>query len=80
MDPGAGVHLASLDQGDDTVEFGIGPSLSFWNGLLNVGYGYNLSQSQDREYFFVGLNLLHLLDVARGTASTPSWEREIDYR
>jgi hypothetical protein len=80
LNPGAGVHLASLDQGDDTVEFGIGASLSFWNGLLNAGYGYNLSQPEDREYFFVGLNLLHLLDVARGTASTPSWERGIDYR
>ncbi|MHC4299171.1 MAG: hypothetical protein ACYS7Y_18005, partial [Planctomycetota bacterium] len=80
LDPAAGVHLASLNQGDDTVEFGIGPSLSFWNGLLNAGYGYNLSLPEDREYFFVGLNLLHLLDVARGTASTPSWQREIDYK
>jgi hypothetical protein len=80
LNPGAGVHLASLDQGDDTVEFGVGANLSFWNGLLNLGYGFNLSQPEDREYFFVGLNLLHLLDVARGTASTPSWERGIDFR
>lgn len=79
LNPGAGIHLASLDQGDDTVEFGIGVNLSFWNGLLNTGYGYNLSLPENREYFFVGLNLLHLLDVARGTASTPSWERGIDF-
>lgn len=78
LDPGGGVHLASLDQGDDTVEFGVGVNLSLWNGLLNTGYGYNLSLPEDRDYFFVGLNLLHLLDVARGTASTPSWERRID--
>lgn len=80
LSPGAGVHLASLNQGDDTVEFGIGANLTFWGGLMHVGYGFNLSQPDDREYYFVGINLFHLLDAARGAVSSPGWEREIDVR
>ncbi len=65
LSPGAGVHVASLDQGDDTIEFGLGANVTLWNGLLNAGYGFNLSQQDDREYYFVGLNLLYLLDIGR---------------
>jgi len=80
LNPGAGVHLASLDQGDDTAEFGIGPGFTFWNGLMHAGFGWNLSQPEDREYFFLGVNLFHLLDVARPTAGGATWQAEIDTR
>jgi hypothetical protein len=80
LNPGAGIHLASLDQGDDTAEFGIGPGFTFWNGLMHAGFGWNLSQPDDREYFFVGVNLFHLLDVARGATGEATWQREIDTR
>jgi hypothetical protein len=62
------------------VEFGLGPSVTFWQGLMHAGFGWNLSQSENREYFFVGLNLFHLLDVARGTLGGAAWERGIDTR
>jgi hypothetical protein len=36
LNPGAGVHLASLDQGDDTVEFGIGVRRINYVGLSDL--------------------------------------------
>jgi hypothetical protein len=63
--PGFGVHLANLDQGNDSVEFGAGPIVSLWDGLLTGGYGYNFSDNPEHQYVFVGINLLNLLDQGK---------------
>jgi hypothetical protein len=62
LSPGAGVHLASLDHGPDTVEFGIGVNVALWDGLISVGYGRNLSIDVDPEYRFIGINLFDVLN------------------
>lgn len=67
IDPGVGLHLANLDQGTDSVEIGIGINISFWEGLLSGGYGHNLGT--DRQYIFIGLNLLNVLNQARDSFS-----------
>jgi hypothetical protein len=59
--PGIGVHAASLDQDDDSVEFGLGVSLTVFDGLLTGGVGYNLNREEDRGYFLVGTSLFKLL-------------------
>jgi hypothetical protein len=61
LDPAVGLHLASLDQTSDNIEFGLGAQLTFWQGLVTGGYGYNLSRSTKGSYAFVGLNLYDLL-------------------
>jgi hypothetical protein len=63
--PGAGIHLASLDQGPDSFEVGAGGEISFWDGLLTGGFGYNFSKTDDPKYFFVGVNLLNALSKAK---------------
>ncbi len=61
LHPGVGMHAASLDQTDDSVEFGLGANLSLWDGLLTGGVGLNLSLEEDRGYFLVGTSLFKLL-------------------
>jgi hypothetical protein len=60
LNMGLGIHLASLDQGDDNIEFGVGGNITFWGGLVSGGYGRNLSV--DRAYVFVGVNLFEVLN------------------
>ena len=61
LDPGIGIHVASLDQGADTVEFGFGGQVALWGGLAVFGYGYNVSVSSNNEYYFVGIGLTEML-------------------
>ena len=63
VNPGMGIHAASLAQGDDSVEVGLGLNLSLLDGMLTGGYGYNLSTEDP--YVFVGIGLLEVLDRAR---------------
>jgi hypothetical protein len=63
--PGVGIHLASLDQGNDSVELGAGGIVSLWDGLLTGGYGYNFSDNPEHQYVFVGVNLLNLLQQGK---------------
>lgn len=68
LDPGLGIHVASLDQNDDTAEVGLGVNLSLFAGLVTGGYGYNLSTpGGDGEYYFVGVDLLDVLRKAGTT-------------
>ena len=61
LDPGIGIHAASLDQDpDEGAEFGIGLQARFKNGLFFVGVGQNLS-AEDETYYFVGTDLFRLL-------------------
>ena len=64
VNPGLGLHLASLNQGSDSVEFGSGLNLSLWDGLITGGYGFNLN-NHEHPYVFMGLNLLETLDRAK---------------
>lgn len=63
INPGIGFHLASLDQGDENIEFGLGANLSLFDGLLSGGFGYNLSNEDP--YVYVGINLLETLNKAK---------------
>ena len=63
--PGMGIHLASLDQGTDSVELGAGAIVSLWDGLLTGGFGYNFSNNSDHKYVFVGINLLSVLEQGK---------------
>lgn len=63
LDPGFGFHAANLDQDDDqTVELGAGINASLWNGLIRVGYGYNLGVESDRTYWWLGFGLFGALN------------------
>lgn len=61
LEPGIGIHAASLDQTDESVEFGLGVNISFWKGLLTLGAGKNLSAARDSTYFLLGSDLFRLL-------------------
>jgi len=61
LEPGIGIHAASLDQADESVEFGLGVNISFWKGLLTLGAGKNLSTARDNTYFLLGSDLFRLL-------------------
>jgi hypothetical protein len=64
IEPGMGVHLASLDQGNQDIEFGLGGNVSLFQGLITGGVGFNLSNNE-RPYVFVGLSLLNALQKAK---------------
>jgi hypothetical protein len=66
VDPAFGIHLASLDQGDDSVEFGLGLNLSIAGGFVTCGAGWNLNVEDDRLYYFVGVDLLSVLRELTG--------------
>lgn len=62
LDPGFGFHAALLSQDpDQNTEFGIGVNISFFNGLIRGGYGYNLSVSDNEQYWFIGFGLINTL-------------------
>jgi hypothetical protein len=62
LQPAIGVHAASLDMGDESVEFGLGGNLTFLGGLISFGVGENISLSEgDGTYMFVATDLLRLL-------------------
>jgi hypothetical protein len=64
LDPGFGLHVASLNQGPESIQVGLGVNLSFWNNFVSFGYGQNLSTQH--QYVFVGINLLNVLNKAKG--------------
>ncbi len=66
LDPGLGVHMASLDQGEDSIEFGMGVTASLLGGFLTAGYGWNLSVDDDADYYYVGIDLLDVLNTGKG--------------
>jgi hypothetical protein len=72
LEPGAGLHVASLDMGADAVEFGVGAQLSLFGGFVSGGFGYNLSVDGNREYFVIGIDLL---DVLNQLGAQSLWRR-----
>ncbi|MFN0241402.1 MAG: hypothetical protein ACKVWV_00760 [Planctomycetota bacterium] len=65
-EPGLGIHVASIDQGDSAIEIGSGANVSFKQGLVSVGWGYNLSERD--HYWFLGGDLFKLFDTIKGLA------------
>lgn len=63
--PGLGLHVATLDQGDDNVELGIGVNVSLWDRYLYGGVGWNLNVDDDSLYYFIGSNLFEVLNAVR---------------
>ena len=57
LNPGAGVSIAALDFEDKGTQIGIGAHLTFFNDLLQVGYGYNLNAISDRRFVFIGIGI-----------------------
>jgi hypothetical protein len=63
LDPSVGLHSALLHQDpDETVEIGIGVNAAILDGLVQVGYGENLSVSKHRDYWFIGFGLITALN------------------
>jgi len=65
-EPGIGIHVASVDQGDASVEVGTGVNVSLFRGLVSAGWGYNLSESD--HYYFLGGDLFKLFDSIKDLA------------
>jgi hypothetical protein len=70
LDPGIGIHSAftnfSSTTSSDSVQIGIGATLSLWKDRLQIGLGYNLmarSDDEGRRYFFIGSDLIGLLQA-----------------
>jgi hypothetical protein len=66
--PAVGMHSAFLNfnQGGsgETIQIGLGTTLSFWENRLQFGAGYNLMAASDDEgkfYYFVGTDLIGIL-------------------
>jgi hypothetical protein len=64
VDPGLGLNVAALQFENDGVEIGAGPHVTILGDLLQAGYAWNLNVDEDRGYFFVGIGLTELLNVA----------------
>ena len=70
LDPAIGIHSAFTNfnsaTSSDSVQIGIGATLSLWKDRLQFGVGYNLmarSNDEGRRYFFIGSDLIGLLQA-----------------
>lgn len=61
LQPSVGIHLASLNQGDDAVEYGLGFNAVLGEGVVAGGLGWNLSENE-RKYWMLGSNLLSVIE------------------
>lgn len=68
---GFGLHTLSLDlDNDNQQELGLGLSVSFFNGFLQIGGGWDLGLD-DEPYIFIGTRLLELAR-GLGTSNNPA--------
>mgnify|MGYP003395514005 CR=1 FL=1 len=68
LDPAIGVHPASVDQTEETTEFGMGGNLALFDGFVTAGVGWNFSaEPEDGIYYFVGIDLLDVLGAAKNS-------------
>jgi hypothetical protein len=70
LDPAIGVHSAFTNfrssAADETVQIGLGVTVSLWKNRLQFGAGYNLmadSKDDGRIYYFIGSDLIGLLQT-----------------
>jgi hypothetical protein len=73
LDPAIGIHAIFLafdtPREDESIQIGLGGTLSFWKNRLEFGAGYNLmanANDEGRYYFFVGTDLIGLLQMVAG--------------
>lgn len=56
-----GINIAFLDFDDkQSIELGVGPTLTIYRDFFEIGYGINLSVRKDRQYWYLGLNAIQL--------------------
>jgi len=68
LQPGYGLNIAALDfDSDESLEIGVGFTVSVFRDYLQIGYGFNLSE--DSEYWFLGLKFP--LNPGTGAVATP---------
>ena len=59
-------RLATLDLlSRGRVEFGMGVNVAFLDGFMIGGVGWNLSAGSGDRYYFVGLDLMNVLSLAK---------------
>lgn len=64
----AGPHAMLLQfDTEDEVEIGLGVTLGFWDGVLQLGFGYNMmaNHGQDRQYVYVGSSMIALAQAGQ---------------
>lgn len=62
LQPRIGIHATTLNFSNDVpVELGTGVAVQFFSDLVQLGYGWNLSVKQDRQYWYLGVGLLQLV-------------------
>jgi hypothetical protein len=65
--PGFGIHAAFLNfdlENDESIQVGLGATLSLWQNRLQFGAGYNLMADSNKDggqYFFIGSDLIGIL-------------------
>ena len=64
LDLGVGISVTTLDFEDDGMEIGAGVQGSVFSGLVQLGYGWNGTVEDDREYWFVGIGIIEALNIA----------------
>jgi len=50
------------------IEYGLGIAITFFNDILQVGYGFNFQREGSRGYFFIGASLFDLLNPTRSNS------------
>lgn len=70
LQPALGIHSAftnfDSEGSNESVQVGLGATVSFWKNRLQFGAGYNLmadSEQEGRYYYFVGTDLIGLLQT-----------------
>jgi len=72
LDPRIGINVTLLDFDEDkTMEYGLGPEISFLKGGINLGTGWNLSTKRTKNrYVFIGISFTQILKIIRGESTT----------
>lgn len=76
LSPGFGIEVTFLnaDDDDETIEVGLGVTMTLFNDLLHLTYGQNLQQRYElddgdeaRDYYGIGVSLLKVLEKFKAT-------------
>lgn len=78
IDPAIGVNIAALnltggnsDNGNGSLQVGIGIQLSFVDDLFQIGYGYDLNAQHRPQYWFVGISVFDAINAAGNLKLNP---------
>ena len=67
LNPGVGINVTALSFEGRSGQYGLGFQGTLFGDILQVGYGWNLNVSSNREYWFVGVGLVDALNLASAT-------------